>query len=221
MGLNYVYRCVGLNTCFSFKEITMKHYTYAHYTKDTSELFYIGKGQGRRARQQDKDTRSRWWHSKIKKHGGFTVEILCYWNTEKEALEHEKLLISIFKNQLVNLTDGGEGCSGYKPTPETVQKIKKALTGVKFSKERCQNISKALSGRKASPELAEKSRKQLEKIREEQKKAVFCKTSGKVYKSITEASKEEKVDASSIVKGCKGILKNPGGKQFCYMENTK
>ena len=48
---------------------------------------------------------------------GFKSEILAYWNSEQAALDHEKLLISCFKDmgyKLANKADGGEVNSGWK-----------------------------------------------------------------------------------------------------------
>lgn len=91
-------------------------YTYIHFKADTHEPFYIGKGQGNRHLVKTK--RNNYWNNVVSKHG-FISEILCRWETEHEALEHEKLLIQCFKDigaHLVNLTDGGEGTSGWIPS---------------------------------------------------------------------------------------------------------
>lgn len=99
-------------------------YTYAHYKPD-GKLFYIGKGAKNRA--YDMKMRNVYWKNVVAKYGNPTVEILANWKTEEEALDHEKLLISSFKDmgfKLVNLTDGGEGVSGYKHTQEAIQKMR-------------------------------------------------------------------------------------------------
>jgi hypothetical protein len=143
----------------------MIFYTYAHYTPE-GRLFYIGKGQRRRA--WNCKNRNPYWNAVIAKHGKPKIEILARWKTEKEALDHEVFLISCFgqmRSQLVNLTVGGDGVSGLKhsaPTreilrqkslangsvervkamsidPVYIEKRKKATTGKKrteMSKER-------------------------------------------------------------------------------------
>lgn len=190
------------------------YYTYAHYTADTKELFYIGKGQRRRAWQSS--SRNRHWNYKVAKHG-FSVEILAYWETDEEALQHEKLLIGIFKprGQLVNVAEEGSS-TGAKRTQEQKEEIRKRLIGVPRSEECKINMSKALKGRKQPEERAKKSAEQLARIREKQKRKVFCVTTGKVYSSMADASIVEKVDTSSIVKACKGILKQAGKKEWRY-----
>jgi hypothetical protein len=97
------------------------YYTYVHYKKGTKEPFYIGKGKGTRHKQTTK--RNQYWQRTVAKYG-FDSEVLAHWNSEKDSLEHEKLLISCFRDlgySLCNLTDGGEGSSGYKFTEEQVQ----------------------------------------------------------------------------------------------------
>jgi hypothetical protein len=140
----------------SKSSISHAFYTYAHINKDTNKIFYIGKGFENRYKSTDR--RNSYWHNIVNKHN-FNAEILAYWNTEKEALDHEMLLISCFKDmgyKLANMTDGGEGTSGYKHSDETKLKMsKKSLSietkekiglahlGMKRSVEAKQNMSNA------------------------------------------------------------------------------
>ena len=96
-------------------------YTYAHYTPE-GLLFYIGKGQKRRAYSFYK--RNRDWKNIVSKYGQPTVKIISEWITEQEALHHEIALIKQYRTQgfkLCNLTDGGEGTSEYKATAEQIE----------------------------------------------------------------------------------------------------
>jgi len=52
---------------------------------------------------------------------------------------------------LVNATDGGEGCSGRSPSAETRSKMRAAKLGKKLSAAHCANMSIALKGRTTSP----------------------------------------------------------------------
>jgi hypothetical protein len=99
------------------------YYTYGHYKADSKELFYIGKGKGRRA--HEKDSRSDYWRNIVNKYG-YTVEIFAEWESEQDAFIHEKFLIECFHEltDLCNLTDGGDGCSGYVWTDEQKAKLK-------------------------------------------------------------------------------------------------
>ncbi len=104
-------------------------FTYAHY-KPEGGLFYIGKGKRRRAYAMD--NRNPYWQNIVNKYGKPHVELLARWDTEQEALDHEKLLISCFRDmgyKLANITDGGEGTSGYKHTPEQREKNRQAKLG--------------------------------------------------------------------------------------------
>lgn len=91
-------------------------YVYFHKKATTGEIFYVGKGHGRRA--YDKSSRSKWWYKVVAKHG-FVVEIYMDKLTEWYALELEQDMISYYgrKDQgygdLINVTDGGTGLVGY------------------------------------------------------------------------------------------------------------
>ena len=83
-------------------------YTYAHTRNDTNKIFYIGKGNGKRA--WSKFGRNNYWNKIVNKHG-FTAQVLAEWKDEKEAFDHEILLIACFKDmgyELVNMTNGGD-----------------------------------------------------------------------------------------------------------------
>ena len=122
-------------------------FTYAHY-KPEGGLFYIGKGKRRRAYAMD--GRNSHWQNIVNKYGRPTVKLLARWDTEQEALNHEKLLISCFRDmgyQLANKAEGGTGASGYKFTDE--QKKNLALAhigqvawnkGLKYSPERIKKM---------------------------------------------------------------------------------
>jgi hypothetical protein len=97
-------------------------YTYCHLRKNPDGSpgtpFYVGKGSGRRAYRAK--GRNKHWNHVAAKHG-FVVEILARWQSEKEAFDHEVFLISTFRAmgfKLVNLTDGGDGVSGFPVSAE-------------------------------------------------------------------------------------------------------
>lgn len=69
------------------------YYVYAHKNSHTNEVFYVGKGRGRRA--WDKKSRPQTWQEKITSlRNAWTVEILMDDLSELEAfqLEHEKVV---------------------------------------------------------------------------------------------------------------------------------
>jgi group I intron endonuclease len=100
------------------------HLVYQHKKADTNEIFYVGKGTARRSKQRS--GRSEYWHRTVNKHG-FIVEIIKDNIDEEFAFLIEKEAIDIYKRRgikLVNITDGGEGSSGYKHTEEHKASLK-------------------------------------------------------------------------------------------------
>lgn len=99
-------------------------YTYAHYKPGTNEIFYIGKGKGYRAHDKRALRRNPYWSNIVEKYG-IDVVILQTWITEKAAFDHEIQLIKHYKSigqAYCNLTDGGEGTSGYKRASKPMPK---------------------------------------------------------------------------------------------------
>lgn len=133
-----------------------KHYTYSHNKPDGTS-FYIGKGQGNRAYRTN--DRNKYWHNIVNKYN-YEVQILAYWETHEEALKHEILLISCFKDmgiELTNMTNGGEG--SLNPCKETRQKMRKNNLGKILSEKTKKKISKALAGKKGKPHTEESKAK--------------------------------------------------------------
>lgn len=80
-------------------------YVYGHYKADTGELFYIGKGNGKRA-WSDRN-RSRVWHD-IVEQSGYTVKILADNLSESESYAKERELIEeVGLDKLANVLRGG------------------------------------------------------------------------------------------------------------------
>ena len=130
-------------------------YVYLHRRKTDNKVFYVGKGKGKRA--YSKHGRSDWWKRTVEKHG-FVVEVVFSALSEEDAFQCEKdtiLEFRYFDHPLVNLTDGGEGTSGHKPSAETIAKRTKQTTGKKRTPEQCKRISESLKGRKLSPSVVE------------------------------------------------------------------
>ena len=124
-------------------------YTYVHTRNDTGEVFYIGKGKGSRAFAKGRNPH---WNNIVNKHG-YTVHIVAYWETEELAFAHEKELITEFRAlgvELANMTDGGEGSTGWIPSEETRKRIGDAGRGRKHSAESCAKMSASRIGRRWS-----------------------------------------------------------------------
>lgn len=97
------------------------YYVYEHIRNDTGAVFYVGKGRGRRAYIANGYHRSQWWLRVVEKAGGFTVRFLAQGISELSALQMEIDAIAQYREQgveLVNMTNGGDGTSGYKRSAE-------------------------------------------------------------------------------------------------------
>lgn len=134
--------------------MTKDFYVYVHKRASDGTVFYVGKGHGKRARSST--GRSAYWKRIVAKHGCI-VEIVASGLLEWYANELERdLICSIGRENLCNLTDGGEGTAGLKrkPLPEVSRlKISAALKGRKSprSKEHQAKLSATLRGRKTGP----------------------------------------------------------------------
>jgi hypothetical protein len=119
-------------------------YTYIYIDPETNVPFYVGKGFGGRAythlRRRDKHPMTNKIKALAKKGVAPIIQItdhLC----EADALDQEKVLIASIGRRdlglgpLLNLTDGGDGMSGYQMTQEHKNKIAMANRGKKVSAE--------------------------------------------------------------------------------------
>lgn len=80
----------------------------------------------------------------------FTKEILEECETQEQLNEREIFWIAKINCKSpngYNLTDGGDGVSGYTPTPKHRKNISTSLTGRRLSPEHCKNISLSKSGK--------------------------------------------------------------------------
>jgi hypothetical protein len=108
-------------------------YVYGHYRKDTGELFYIGKGCLRRAKDVLK--RSQKWYDIVSQAGGFEVKFFAEGLPEFDAFKKEEELIEKYRADgvnLVNITGGGDGASGVKMSAEQKAKLS-ALAKIRMS----------------------------------------------------------------------------------------
>ena len=167
----------------------MNHYTYVHISKESKKIFYVGKGS--RSRAYSSSHRNEDW-KKIAA-SGYLVEIMCYWNEHKEALEHEKLLISCGKQlnwPLVNKTAGGQGVLGLK-----------AFLGKKHSEESKKRMSIARTGMKYRP--SKKFSEANAGIKNPNWKGTWITPEGQ-FKTCREVANHYKIDTRTVRARCKG-----------------
>lgn len=143
----------------------MDYYVYVHRKKTTGEIFYVGKGKGNRL--NSRVGRSNLWRKVADKYG-YVAEIVQNNLQEWYAFEVETELIAQYgrlnlkEGSLVNLTDGGEGASGAKRSPEFCKNLSQARRGNKYalgtkrSEETRHKISKIRQGTRHSEETRAK-----------------------------------------------------------------
>lgn len=116
-----------------------------------------------------------------------------------------------------NQTLGGGGSRGVIVSEETKRKMSLSSKGEKhpfWGKHRTEETKKKLSlwrtGRKGMP-MTEKVKKILIESR---RIKIICNENGKIYSSMSEASRELNLDVSAIAKNCKGKRSTVKGYTF-------
>jgi len=164
-----------------------KYYTYA-YVREDATPYYVGKGSGRRI--DDPSHHSSGIPPKNRR-------IYLKQNiTEEEALRHEVYMISVLGRKdlgtgiLRNLTDGGDGTSGYKHTEEWKKVASERMRGKPsrnqrktLTEEEKRRISESMKGIVHSPQSIEKMRqsKMGHKVSDEARQKISAKNKGKVW----------------------------------------
>lgn len=125
-------------------------YAYVH-VRPNGEVFYVGKGKG--SRYMAMQGRSAYHQNVINKHGTSNIlvgKMDC--SSEKIAFNLERGLIKCLRRmgvELTNLTDGGEGTSGYNHSEATKETCRYWASGERnawFGKKRPEH-AKLLTGR--------------------------------------------------------------------------
>jgi hypothetical protein len=134
---------------------------YRHIRLDKNEVFYIGLGKHRinkdySSRPQRMSGRNNLW-TKITNKTNWRYEIVLDNLTFDEANVKEIEFIKLYGriNQgtgtLANLTDGGDGCKGYKLSNEAKDKIRQKAIGRKHDESTRKKMSDWQKGRKRRP----------------------------------------------------------------------
>lgn len=130
-------------------------YVYLHRKQSDGSVFYVGKGCKERAHSTK--GRNEYWKRIVDKHGYF-VEFVATGLQDWYAMEVEIATIAKYgRENLCNMTDGGDGTSGHVKSPETIEKFRASNIGKKRSEETKRKQSIAATGRKMSRESVEKT----------------------------------------------------------------
>ena len=174
----------------------MHYYTYAYLREDKTP-YYIGKG---------KDDRIYSTNRRIKPPKDKSRIIYLKQNlTETEAFRHEIYMISVFGRKdlgtgiLYNMTNGGDGSSGWVPSEEYRKKMSEAKKGKTHSEDSKKKMSVAQKGKTLSEEHRRKmSEANKDKtLSEEHRRKISEAHKGKI------ASEETKIKLSEAQKGNK------------------
>lgn len=131
----------------------MSFYAYIHCKPDGTP-FYVGKGKLARVRKVRR-THNPSHNLIVDQFGAENIlvgKMEC--SSESNAYDLERGLIKrlgIMGLDVVNLTEGGGGVSGFKMPEAAKNKIRNALLGRKFSEAHISNLTKSLRGRKLPP----------------------------------------------------------------------
>ncbi len=225
------------------RDIKEEFYVYLHKKADNGEPFYVGKGKGLRA--YSAKHRSNWWTNVTTKHG-CDVVIIDNNLSEGDAFELEVFLISelgradLGLGPLVNMTNGGDGISGYKFTEEQRKRLsdthkgkeynsplKKGsdnhMYGVKQSQDTINKRRLSLIGKKRSDIVKEQqsirmtgtklSQDTKDKIAKIKCKKVICYTDNGFYKefdSLSDGASHFNIHITNISCCCLGTRKSAG-----------
>ena len=227
-------------------------HVYRHIRLDTNMPFYVGIGQDDtliRAYEDRKGRRSDWWLRIAKKYG-FSVDILFEDISIEEAKKKEIEFINLYGREdlgtgtLINQTDGGDGCNGWKAddvtrermsnaakirgtwmmnTPEIIEKRANSTRGLKRTPEQIERLTAWQRGIPKSKDLIQKMvatkmlPENVEKSRNQPNcKKVLCLDNGVIYRSCAEAARQLKIERSAISMCCLGVRDKANGLKFTY-----
>lgn len=164
-------------------------YVYEHTRNDTGNVFYVGKGHAKRA--FSRHNRSKYWNSIVAKSAGFSACILVDGVDEELAFLVEMERIDQLRKlgtKLCNLTDGGDGQSGYRHTIESREKMSKSFKGrgkgIPKSPELKAKLSAALKGRKLTYIRSEETRRRMSDAQKKKLKLISTETKQKISKAL-------------------------------------
>ena len=210
-------------------------YVYQHLRADTREVFYVGKGKGKRLTSRG---RNEYWKRIVQKHG-LIVELIAEGLTEEEAFILEVSTIKNYRERglkLANMTEGGEGTVGRIVTEESRVNYRLSRLGEKnpmhgktHDADIKEKIRKASIVNHAKPEVKAKIKDALtglvrtDEVKEKIRQArIGTKRSDETKAKISEIKKGKpsKLKGTKLSDGTKEKLRQANlGKR--YSEETK
>lgn len=200
---------------------------YEHWRSDLNVCFYVGKGTRRRAFSLERNDR----HDKVVRklfRIGANVEVRIVQGglTEMAAFALERERISFWRTKhdhLTNMTDGGDGTSGYTFSPEQREKIRAKALGRKVSEETRQKMSAAHTGQKRSEatkiRMSEAAKISQKKRFEKEKRDNPEKLLKKMIGMSRKAASDEKVRRRRS-QNAKKLWQDPEYRQRCLAART-
>jgi hypothetical protein len=227
-------------------------YVYRHIRLDKNEPFYIGIGSDstfKRAKSKYKLDRNEIWHKIVSK-TKYEIEIL-FDNVDWDfACKKEKELIALYGRKkintgiLSNITEGGEGVSGFpmKRTLESIEKQRKTMkdkykNDSAFKEMHINYLKEGVKKRKYGKESDEIRKKKSESHKARYKNGfipyfkgktgsesshsikVFCLETKKVWVSIIECAQEIGITKTYLARMLRGERKNKTNIRYYYGNN--
>lgn len=175
-----------------------KFYVYVHSRLSSGQPFYIGKGTGKRCISES--NRNKYWLNIVSKDQGFVTSFIAQDLDEELAILIEIEAIALYRQRgfgLVNMTNGGEGVSGFVFTEEQKLKMSNSHKGVKLSETHRINSSLAKIGRIVSQQTRDK----ISKTNKGTKPSPFAIARSIETKKGSRLTEQHRANISSSLKG--------------------
>jgi len=165
-----------------------------------------------------------WVRSLLEQGLTFDYVILTFLPSGEQLDEAERYWIQFFRERgcpLTNITDGGDGTSGWKQSPETIAKRIAHFRGRTISPEMRARISATLKLKKDVPGRFKKGIPLTGKLLETHARThaipPFQDQHGRIYKTLKEAAERWNLKSSNICHVLKGRRKSSGGLVFTFI----
>lgn len=199
-----------INNYYVYKHTSPSGKCYIGITCQNPEKRWGYNGYNYIIKKKDGKQKHPYFANAILKYGWDNIkhEILHSGLSKEEACCKEQEYIKIYKTggKSYNITDGGEGSSGYKFSLETIEKIANSLKGLKQSKE---TIAKRVAKNTGKIRSDEQKSKTSKKVIQYDLKGNFITE----YFGIREASRQTGINSAHIGDCCNKIKnrKSAGG----------